>query len=145
MQVVRKSSSSKYSLRFIRATDNGTRNNRSMAIRSIGFAARYALRRSTATQSVNNLKFTTLANGILASVQYVLINCYCFCSWFQCERPTNIGCGRSKAIVYIALDFLVCFSRMCRRRNRSEEISRTTSVPVFNSYNFGKVFRFDWK
>lgn len=58
MQVVRKSSSSKYSLRFIRATDNGTRNNRSMAICSIGFAARYALRRSTATQSVNNLKIT---------------------------------------------------------------------------------------
>lgn len=55
MQIVRKGSSSKYLLRFIRAIDNGTRINRSMAIRSIGFAARYTLCRRTVTQSVNIL------------------------------------------------------------------------------------------
>lgn len=53
MQVVRKGSSSEYPLRFIHAIDNGTRINRSMAIRSIGLAARYAQCRSAVTQSVN--------------------------------------------------------------------------------------------
>lgn len=134
MQVVRKGSRSEYSLRFIHAIDNGTRINRSMAIRSIGLAARYALRRSTVTQSVNIICRTR--TPVAHSFNLILSH---FAS-FQCERLANIGCGRDKATVYAALDSLVCFSRMCRRRGRGEEIGRTTSVPVFNSNHFGRVF-----